>query len=287
METLLLEDVVARALREDWGTGDLTTEALVPPALTGEGDIIFRSGGVVAGMPVAACAFRLSDPGISFDPAAAEGEEVPPGHIVAAVRGPVAGILRAERVALNFLGRLSGIATATRQAVRAVAGHRARILDTRKTTPNLRALERYAVRVGGGLNHRSDLGSMALIKDNHLRAAGGIAEAVRRVRARAGPSVRVEVEVETLREVEEAVAAGADVIMLDNMAPADMVEAVRRVGGRALVEASGGIRLEDLPIVAAAGVDYISLGYLTTKAAAVDLSLELRPAGVSRGQGCS
>jgi nicotinate-nucleotide pyrophosphorylase (carboxylating) len=128
---------------------------------------------------------------------------------------------------------------------------------------------------------------MALIKDNHLRAAGGIAEAVRRVRARAGPSVRVEVEVETLREVEEAVAAGADVIMLDNMAPADMVEAVRRVGGRALVEASGGIRLEDLPIVAAAGVDYISLGYLTTKAAAVDLSLELRPAGVSRGQGCS
>jgi nicotinate-nucleotide pyrophosphorylase (carboxylating) len=214
---------------------------------------------------------------MSLEPAAAEGEEVLPGHVVATVRGPVAGILWAERVALNFLGRLSGIATATRQAVRAVAGHKARILDTRKTTPNLRVLERYAVRVGGGLNHRSDLGSMALIKDNHLRAAGGIGEAVRRVRAGSGPSVRVEVEAETLQEVEEALAAGADVIMLDNMNLADMTEAVRRVGGRALVEASGGIRLEDLPGVAATGVDYISLGYLTTRVAAVDLSLEMRP----------
>jgi nicotinate-nucleotide pyrophosphorylase (carboxylating) len=277
METLLLEDVVARALREDCGVGDLTTEAVVPPAVTGEGDIIFRSGGVVAGVPVAACAFRLSDPGVSLEPAAAEGEEVPSGRVVATVRGPVAGILRAERVALNFLGRLSGIATETRHAVRAVAGHKARILDTRKTTPNLRALERYAVRVGGGLNHRPDLGSMALIKDNHLRAAGGIAEAVRRVRARAGPSIRVEVEAETLQEVEEALAAGADVIMLDNMGLADMAEAVRRVGGRALVEASGGIRLENLPEVAGTGVDYISLGYLTTRVAAVDVSLELRP----------
>lgn len=276
MDVLLLEDVVARALREDWGVGDLTTEAVVPPHLTGEGDIIFRSGGVVAGVPVAACAFRLSDSAVGLEPVAAEGEEVPPGQVVATVRGSVAGILRAERVALNFLARLSGIATATRQAVQAVAGHKARILDTRKTTPNLRALERYAVRVGGGLNHRPDLGSMALVKDNHIRAAGGIAEAVRRVKARAGLAARMEVEAETLQEVEEALGAGADVIMLDNMALTDMAEAVRRVGGRALVEASGGIRLENLPEVAATGVDYISLGYLTTRVGAVDVSLDLR-----------
>lgn len=275
MEALLFEDLVRRALLEDWGAGDLTTSALVPPGLVGEAVILCRSGGVVAGLPVAACAFRLSDPGVSLDPAVAEGEEVPPGRPVATVRGPVAGMLRAERVALNFLGRLSGIATATRRAVRAVEGHRARILDTRKTTPTLRVLERYAVRAGGGLNHRFDLGSMVLIKDNHLRAAGGVAEAVRRVRACCGPAVRVEVEAETLREVEEALATGVDVIMLDNMDLAAMAEAVRRVGGRALVEASGGIRLEDLPAVAATGVDYISLGYLTTRVAAADVSLEL------------
>ncbi|MDQ7793576.1 MAG: carboxylating nicotinate-nucleotide diphosphorylase [bacterium] len=273
---MLFEDIVRRALLEDWGTGDLTTGALVPPGRAGEAVILCRKGGVVAGLPVAARAFRLSDPPAGLEPTVEEGEEVPPGRTIATVRGPVTGILRAERVALNFLGRLSGIATATRQAVRAVENHRARILDTRKTTPTLRVLERYAVRIGGGLNHRSDLGSMILIKDNHLRVTGGVAEAVRRTREHHGPAIRVEVEAETLQEVEEALAAGVDLIMLDNMDLATMAEAVRRVDGKARLEASGGLRLEDLPAVAATGVDYISLGYLTTRVEALDVSLELR-----------
>jgi len=274
---LVVTGLVKRALREDWGQGDLTTLAIVPPGMSGRATVVCRSGGVVAGLPVAECVFGMADADIRFNPLVAEGDRVPPACPVAAVEGPVAGILQAERVALNFLQRLSGIATVTREAVEAVVAYGVRILDTRKTTPTLRALERYAVRVGGGLNHRYDLGSMALIKDNHRRAAGSITEAVRRVRANSGPAVRIEVEVETLDELEEAVASGVDLVMLDNMDVATMAEAVRRVAGRVPLEASGGIRLQDLPAVAATGVNYISLGYLTTRAPSLDMSLELEP----------
>ncbi|HCC32880.1 MAG TPA: carboxylating nicotinate-nucleotide diphosphorylase [Clostridiales bacterium] len=275
LEPILFEDLVDRALREDLGAGDLTTAALVPPELAGEAGLICRSGGVVAGLPVAACVFRRIDPRIELVALTAEGELTRPGARLATVQGPVAGILKGERVALNFLQRLSGIATVTHQAVQAVAGHRARIIDTRKTTPTLRLLERYAVRVGGGLNHRFDLGSMVLIKDNHLRVAGSVATAVRVVRSRLGPAVRVEVEVESPDQAEEAAAAGVDLIMLDNMDPAAMAEAMRRIAGRARVEASGGIRLEDLPAIAATGVDFISLGLLTARPPLLDISLEV------------
>jgi nicotinate-nucleotide pyrophosphorylase (carboxylating) len=275
LEPILIEELVDRALREDLGAGDLTTTALVPPALEGEAHLICRSGGVVAGLPIAAHVFRRIDPRIQLVPLVREGELTRPGSRLATIRGPVAGILKGERVALNFLQRLSGIATVTHQAVQAVAGYRAHIIDTRKTTPTLRMLERYAVRVGGGLNHRFDLGSMVLIKDNHLRVAGSVAAAVKTVRAALGPAVKVEVEVESPDQAEEAAAAGVDLVMLDNMDRQAMVEAMRRIAGRARVEASGGIRLEDLAAIAATGVDYISLGLLTARPPLLDISLEV------------
>ena len=275
MDLILFEDLVDRALREDLGVGDLTTAALVPPELEREASLICRSGGVVAGLPVVACVFRRIDARIRLIPLADEGELMGPGSRLARIQGPVAGILQGERVALNFMQRLSGIATVTHQAVRAVAGHRARIIDTRKTTPTLRLLERYAVRVGGGLNHRFNLSSMVLIKDNHLRVVGNVTTAVRMARKSLGPAAKVEVEVESPDQAEEAAAAGADLIMLDNMDLATMVEAIRRIAGRAGVEASGGIRLEDLPAIAATGVDFISLGLLTARPPLLDISLEV------------
>ncbi len=275
LEPILFEDLVDRALREDLGAGDVTTSALVPPTLEGEASLICRSGGIVAGLPVAACVFRRVDPRIRLVPLAGEGECAAPGSRLARIQGPIAGILKGERVALNFLQRLSGIATVTHQAVRATAGHRARIIDTRKTTPTLRLLERYAVRMGGGLNHRFDLGSMVLIKDNHLRVAGSVTTAVGLARARLGPAVKVEIEVESPDQAEEAAAAGVDLIMLDNMEQAAMAEAMRRIAGRASVEASGGIRLEDLAAIAATGVDFISLGLLTARPPLLDISLEV------------
>ncbi|HEY3111032.1 MAG TPA: carboxylating nicotinate-nucleotide diphosphorylase [Chloroflexota bacterium] len=281
-----LAQVVRLALDEDLGEGDVTTDALVRPDLPGRAIVLAKQVGVLAGVAVLAETFREVDPAVVVQPLAADGQAIAPGDTIARIRGPAASILKGERVALNLLQRMCGIASLTRRYVEAVAGTQAVIVDTRKTTPGLRALEKYAVRVGGGQNHRTNLSDGVLIKDNHIAAVRseghGIAEAVRRARAAAPHTVRVEVEVTSLDEVDEAVAAGPDIILLDNMAPAIMAQAVRRIHsvdaggrGRALAEASGGIVLESVRAAAEAGVDLISVGALTHSVPALDISLEL------------
>jgi nicotinate-nucleotide pyrophosphorylase (carboxylating) len=230
---------------------------------------------VVAGLDVAIEVFRQLDPSVTVRDAHQDGERCASGDIVATVRGSAASLLTAERTALNFLQRLSGIATLTRQFVEA-AGGRITILDTRKTTPTLRALEKYAVRAGGGMNHRGGLDDGILIKDNHVRLAGGVEEAVRRMKA-AGQEMPIEVEAQSLQQVDQALTAGVDVILLDNLSTEDIREAVRRVAGRAKTEISGGVSLERLPELAATGADYVSIGALTHSAPSVDLSFELEP----------
>jgi nicotinate-nucleotide pyrophosphorylase (carboxylating) len=274
-----LTRVVGAALDEDLGWGDVTTDALVPPDQPGRGVFLIKAEGVLAGLDAVVEVFRQLDPAVSIDLRATDGDRVRPGQEVAVVTGPAASILKGERVALNLLQRLSGIASATRRYVDAVAGTKARVIDTRKTTPGLRALEKYAVRVGGGTNHRMTLSDGVLIKDNHLAAlrnqGHGIAEAVRRARKHAPHTVRVEVEVTTVEEAGEAACAGADIVLLDNMPPAQMAEAVRRIDRRALVEASGGVTLDGVRAVAESGVDLISVGALTHSTPALDISLEL------------
>lgn len=274
LHRLLFKNIVASALREDLGSGDLTTGSIFTGE-TGEASILAREMGIVAGLPVAAEVFAQVDHRVSFVPNFSDGDLVEPGDCLVYLQGPLASILQGERVALNFLQRLSGIATATRRAAECVSGTGARIVDTRKTTPGLRILEKYAVRVGGGQNHRFSLADMVLIKDNHIRGAGSISEAVARVRKHSGFTIKVEVEASTLDEVNEALSCGVDVIMLDNMTIEEMREAVHLVNGRALLEASGGITEDRLREVAQTGVDLISLGYLTHGARALDLSLKL------------
>jgi nicotinate-nucleotide pyrophosphorylase (carboxylating) len=271
-----LEETVRRSLHEDIGYGDLTTEAIVPSSSEARGKIVAKAAGRIAGIEVAMLTFQLLEPNVEMTVDAPDGTDVKPGDTVLHLRGPAASVLLGERVALNFLQRLSGIASATALAVEAVAPYATRIVDTRKTTPGLRALEKYAVRVGGGFNHRLGLDDAVLIKDNHLAVAGGISEAVRRVRERIGHLVKIEVEVETLAQVDEALAARVDTIMLDNMDPETMREAVIRIDRRALVEASGNIRIEHIATVAATGVDIISMGWLTHSAPVLDLSLRLQ-----------
>ena len=266
--------LIDRALAEDIGPGDVTTQAIVPPEAEGRGEIVAKAHGVICGLPIAAAVFRAVDGSIIFTPMVREGEPVGPGDVVAEVVGPLRGILIAERTALNFLTRLSGIATLTAAFVEAVAPYRAVILDTRKTTPGWRYLEKYAVRCGGGRNHRMGLYDMVLIKDNHIAACGSIAEAVRRVRA-AGVEVPVEVEVRNLEELREALDLGVDRILLDNFPVEEIAAAVRIAGGRVPLEASGGVTLDNVTEIAATGVDYISVGSLTHSAPALDLSLEL------------
>ncbi|BBL93514.1 carboxylating nicotinate-nucleotide diphosphorylase [Thermus thermophilus] len=268
-----LEEALRAWLREDLGQGDLTSLLVVPEDLEGEAVILAKEGGVLAGLWVAERVFALADPRTAFAPLVAEGARVAEGTEVARVRGPLRGILAGERLALNLLQRLSGIATLTRAYVEALAGTKAQILDTRKTTPGLRALEKYAVRVGGGRNHRYGLFDGILIKENHVRAAGGVGEAVRRAKARAPHYLKVEVEVRDLAELEEALEAGADLILLDNFPLEALREAVRRVGGRVPLEASGNMTLERAKAAAEAGVDYVSVGALTHSAKALDLSL--------------
>ena len=279
----VIQDVVVRALREDVGHGDLTTLALIPAEAQGAARFVLREPGVLAGLPVLAAVFAAVDPRLELEPRAGEGQRLEAGATLAEVRGPVRGILTGERVALNLLQRLCGVATLTARYAEAVRGTRARILDTRKTTPGLRALEKYAVRVGGGVNHRFGLFDGVMIKDNHLaqlaRQGVGTAEAVRRARAAVGPMVRVEVEVESVAAAVQAAEAGADVIMLDNMPPALLREAVAAVGGRSLLEASGGITLETIRAVAETGVDVISVGALTHSARALDIGLDMDEAG--------
>ena len=268
-----LEEALRAWLREDLGQGDLTSLLVVPEDIEGEAVILAKEGGVLAGLWVAERVFALADPRTAFAPLVAEGARVAEGTEVARVRGPLRGILAGERLALTLLHRLPGIATLTRAYVEALAGTKAQILDTRKTTPGLRALEKYAVRVGGGRNHRYGLFDGILIKENHVRAAGGVGEAVRRAKARAPHYLKVEVEVRDLAELEEALEAGADLILLDNFPLEALREAVRRVGGRVPLEASGNMTLERAKAAAEAGVDYVSVGALTHSAKALDLSL--------------
>ncbi|MDI3341428.1 MAG: carboxylating nicotinate-nucleotide diphosphorylase [Sphaerobacter sp.] len=270
--------IVQLALEEDLGTGDVTTRATVPADLLARGYVLAKSPGVLSGLEAAAAVFHEVDPRVTFEPLAADGDRIVPGQHLARLAGPARSILSGERVALNFLQRLSGVATLTAQYVAAVAGTRARIIDTRKTTPGMRLLEKAAVRHGGGHNHRVGLSDGILIKDNHLAAIGGadrIARAVAAARAAAPHTLRVEVEVTSLDELDQALAAGADVILLDNMPVEAIAEAVRRTAGRALLEASGGITLATVRQVAETGVDLISVGALTHSAPALDISLEI------------
>ena len=274
-----LDEIVTRALAEDVAWGDLTTDALVPSTLTARAEVLVKAGGVVAGLPVMARVFQLVDPTIAADFLASDGDRVQPGQVVARFTGPARALLTGERVALNFAQRLSGIATETRRYVDAVAGTNATIVDTRKTTPGLRSLEKYAVRMGGGQNHRRNLSDGILIKDNHLvaisGASGTLAQAVALGRKRWPHTVKVEVEVDRIDQIELALAAGADIVLLDNMDPPTMRAAVSLIGGRARTEASGGITLTSVRAVAETGVDLISVGALTHSIRALDISLEL------------
>jgi nicotinate-nucleotide pyrophosphorylase (carboxylating) len=270
-----LERTVRAALDEDRAFDDVTTIATVLSDRREGARIVARTEGVIAGGPLAAAAFRLLDPAMEVHVGVEDGARAAAGEPVLSLRGNARAILSAERVALNFMQRLSGIATLTLAYVEAVRGTETRILDTRKTTPGLRKLEKYAVRAGGGMNHRMDLASAVLIKDNHLESVDGdVALAVRRARELAAPGTKVEVECDRLEQVDAALAAGADVIMLDNMTVVEMREAVRRVGRRAIVEASGGVRLDGVRAIADAGVDWISVGALTHSAPALDLGLD-------------
>ncbi len=274
MDQRALEEIVAAALAEDIGPGDVTTEACVAPELTMQAQIRAKEPGVAAGLAPARQAFRQLCPDATFIARVIDGSEVGAGDVIAEVKGQAGGLLTAERTALNFLQHLSGIATTTAKFVAAVEGTGAAIVDTRKTTPGLRILEKGAVRAGGGRNHRFALYDGVLIKDNHIGAGGGIAAAVQAARANAPHLLCVEVEVTTLEQLDEALAAGADVVMLDNMDLPTVREAVRRVGGKAVVEASGGITLDNVREIADAGVDLISVGAITHSAPALDISME-------------
>ncbi|HEU4641476.1 MAG TPA: carboxylating nicotinate-nucleotide diphosphorylase [Gemmatimonadaceae bacterium] len=277
------EALVRAALEEDRAFEDVTTLATVPESERAAARMVARAEGVIAGLPLAVVAFHLLNPGVKVHVVAWDGSRVARGDVVLELEGPARALLSAERVALNFVQRLSGIATLTARFVDAVRGTRAQILDTRKTTPTLRALEKYAVRCGGGVNHRMDLASAVLIKDNHLAAVGGdIAEAVRRSRALAPGGICVEVECDDAAQVKSAAEAGADIILLDNMTPAEMRECVEIVAGASLTEASGGITLAAARAVAEAGVDRISVGALTHSASALDVALDfVEPSSVT------
>jgi nicotinate-nucleotide pyrophosphorylase (carboxylating) len=271
------ERLIELALEEDLLLGDATSEATIDAGAIGEGRFLVKEELVLAGTGVAARVFEKLGAVCRFD--RPDGARASPGDVVGSAAGPVRALLAAERTALNFLQRLSGVATGTRRCVDALGagGGKTRLLDTRKTTPGWRLLEKEAVRAGGGKNHRFSLGDGILVKDNHVAACGGVAEAVRRARARAGAMLKIEVEVVDLPGLEAAVAAGADIVLLDNMDEAAMAEAVRRAAGRVLLEASGNMTLERLPRVAATGVDFVSMGAITHGARAVDVSFELAP----------
>ena len=269
-----VDQLIDRALEEDVGTGDITTLTTISEDAVGHGRYIAKEDGVLCGIDLARRVYAKLDDGISFTAYKKDGDEVVKGDIIAEVTGPAISLLTGERVGLNLMQRLSGTATKTRECVRKIEGTNATIADTRKTTPGLRVLEKYAVRVGGGSNHRFNLADGILIKDNHIVAAGGISEAVRRARKNAPHTLKVEVEIETFEQLEEALAAGADIIMLDNMSCEDMAKAVKIVDGRAKTEASGNMGDRDLREVAETGVDIISIGALTHSVRSLDISLK-------------
>jgi nicotinate-nucleotide pyrophosphorylase (carboxylating) len=271
----LIEAAVRAALDEDLGlAGDITTNATIAPGARAEAVIAARRPGTVAGIALAEAAFRALDPGVSFAIEADDGETIAAGGIIARVSGNARALLSAERVALNFLGHMSGIATLTRCYVDAIAGTTAKIVDTRKTTPGLRAFEKYAVRCGGGHNHRVGLFDAVLIKDNHIAAAGGITAAIKAARAAAGHMTKIEIEVDTIEQLEVVMRDKVDCVLLDNMKPGDLAKAVKIVAGRCLAEASGGVNLETVREIAATGVDLISVGALTHSAPVLDLGLD-------------
>ena len=271
----MIEEVVLSALAEDVGGGDLTTDALVDRGATAVALIHSKEAGVLAGLPVAERVFQILDSGVVFEELLPDGSELKPGSVIARVRGAGRALLTGERTALNFLRHLSGIATATRYLAGLISGTGACLVDTRKTTPGLRVLEKYAVRAGGGHNHRAGLFDGILIKDNHIKLAGGIAAAVRRTQAAAPHTVRVEVEVESLAQLQEALDAGADLVLLDNMPTGLMREAVQLAGGRARLEASGNITAANIRAVAETGVDLISVGAITHSVKALDISMDV------------
>ncbi len=278
IETLnwtLIDRLIDLALDEDIGPGDITSEITVPAELEGQGTLIAKSPGILAGVPVAQRVLTRIDERLSLKAWKRDGDILEAGNRIGSITGPVRAMLTAERTLLNFLQRLSGVATLTAQYVEAVKDTQARIVDTRKTTPGLRMLQKYAVRVGGGHNHRFGLYDAVLIKDNHIAAAGGVIPAVRAARASIPHTMRIEVEVKTAAQVEEAIEAKPDIIMLDNMSPEQMRQAVERIGGQTIVEASGNISLETVSQVAATGVDIISVGALTHSALSLDISLEI------------
>jgi nicotinate-nucleotide pyrophosphorylase (carboxylating) len=277
----IVDELILAALEEDGAFNDVTTAALIPADQWGRGVIVAKEAGVICGLGVAASAMTALDESVAFDALVEDGERVSAGTELAEVEGRMAPLLSSERVALNFLQRLSGIASLTRDFVDAVSGTRARVLDTRKTTPGLRQLERYAVRCGGGQNHRFNLADGVLIKDNHIaaakqRGAAELGDIVARARAASPHTLRIEIEVTTLDEVREAIEGRADVILLDNMTAADIAKAVEIIAGRAVVEASGGVTLDNAHDIASAGVDFISVGRLTHSVTALDISLDVQ-----------
>jgi nicotinate-nucleotide pyrophosphorylase (carboxylating) len=271
-----LDDFLRAALREDLGrAGDLTTDALVAPERPGSADIVAREAGTISGLRAAARVFTLLDPAVRVEPFVGDGAAVASSTRLATITGPLRAILTGERTALNVLGRLSGVATATRRYVRLVEGTSATIVDTRKTTPGMRALEKAAVRHGGGKNHRFGLDDAILIKDNHVAVAGGVIPAIEAARAYAGHLVMIEVEVDSLAQLDEALSAGANIVLLDNFTPEALAEGVRRARGRALLEASGGVNATTVRAIAESGVDLISIGALTHSAATLDVALDV------------
>lgn len=275
---IMLEPLVRDALLEDLGrAGDITTDTIVPADHRATVVLASRQQGVVAGLDLAALAFSLIEPAIEMKVEKPDGSRLVPGDVIATLSGPARGLLTGERVALNFLSHLSGIATATAGIVDAVAGHRARIVCTRKTTPGLRPLEKYAVRCGGGSNHRFGLDDAVLIKDNHIAISGGVRPAIERARANVGHLVKIEVEVDTLEQLDDVLKLGVDAVLLDNMSPETLTTAVRMVAGRAITEASGRVNLATAPAIAASGVDLISVGWLTHSAPILDIGLDTAP----------
>ncbi len=275
MTELLFRPFVDAALREDLRSGDITTDALIPADLRGVAAMNFRADGIVCGLQLAISAFQILDPGAEIEVLALDSQKMKAGETVLRVRASGRALLSAERVALNFVQRLSGIATLTAQFVAATQGTQARIADTRKTTPNLRLLEKYAVKCGGASNHRFALDDLVLIKDNHIALCGGISAAVERARHFIGHAVKIEVECDTLAQVEEAVEARADILLLDNMNSEMLKQAVAIIGGRALAEASGGVNLDTVRAIAQSGVDIISVGALTHGAKSLDIGLDV------------
>lgn len=276
LSPILIDDAISAALAEDLGrAGDITTHATIPARATARAVIAARETGVVAGLPLAHAAFRRIDQNIGFEAWLEDGANVAPRAIVARIDGPARAILSAERVALNYLGRLSGVASLTAQYAARIAHTKAKVCDTRKTTPLLRAFEKYAVRCGGGDNHRFGLDDAVLIKDNHIAVAGGVVPALRAAKRFVGHLVKIEIEVDTLAQLKDVLAEGADVVLLDNMTPDDLRRAVEMVDGNMICEASGGVTLETVAEIAETGVDLISVGALTHSAKVLDLGLDI------------